>query len=799
MKSLWVRRIAFAVLALVVLLALGAAWFIASFDADKYKSVAVDWMKREHDRTLVVGGPLKLSVFPRIGVKLSKLSLSERGRSDVFAALDEASLAVSLLPLLSNQLVVDRISARGVRVVYTRSAKGESNFDDLLKADEKAAAGKGQSLKFDVGRIELEDLRATLRDEQGKLHGDVRLLSLSSGRIAPGVESPVELKAELALKQPLLNGTLSGKTRLAWHAQAATLALSDMKLAFKGDMPAARAVDAALRGTLMWDGAKGAVQARGVELDLAATLGATKLSGSSIALDSFAFDPARKTIALGKLQLKLAGSQGTSPFNLALAWPALEVAGEALKGSALSGTVSMAGDTAIDGRFESGPPSGSFDLVRLPGFTLALKGKSGPRKIDGTLKSSLALRVPTRTLALEQLDLQAKIDEPNLQPVALALRGVASASAQGAAWNLAGQLSTNSFASDGSATFGGATPNLQLQARFDSLDLNKLLAPSKAGTAGATPAPATGADQPLDLSVLRAVNGKFALRAGRFAFRQYRVADARIDASLDNAVLQLSRLQGQAWNGNVDASGFADARSNRIGVKLNASGVNVNALLKDVAQNDRLEGTGRVTAELQSAGKTTGEMRSQLKGNAALQLRDGAIKGINLAKSLRQAKAMLGVQRDEVQKAQQSEKTDFSELTATFQIADGIARNNDLDVKSPFLRLGGAGAIDVGKGRIDYVARATVTETSKGQGGAELAALRGVTVPVKLSGPLEAMDWNIQWSAVAAGAAQARLEDKLRDKLGDKLGLKPSPQAASEPAASTQKDKLKDRLRGLLK
>ncbi len=437
--------------------------------------------------------------------------------------------------------------------------------------------------------------------------------------------------------------------------------------------------------------------------------------------------------------------------------------------------------------------------MRLPDFNLALKGKSGPRRIDGTLKSGLSLRVPTRALAFEQLDLQAKIDEPNLQPVALTMRGGASASPQGAAWNVAGQLATNTFASEGSASFGARTPNVQLQARFDSLDLNTLLAPPKTG---GTAAPAsTSPDAPLDLGGLRAVNGKFALRAGRFAFRQYRVADARIDASLDNGLLQLSRLQGQAWGGAIDASGFADGRVNRVGAKLSASGVNVNALLKDVAQSDRLEGTGRVTADLQSDGKTTAEMRSRLKGTAALQLRDGAIKGVNLAKSLRQAKAALGKQ-DEVQKAQQTEKTDFSELHATFQVADGIARNSDLDVKSPFLRLGGAGSIDVGKGRIDYVARATVTETSKGQGGAELAALKGVTVPVKLSGPLEAMDWNIQWSAVAADAAQAKLEEKLRDKLGDKFGLKPASPAASAPSApetSSSKDKLKDRLKGLLR
>jgi AsmA protein len=199
-------------------------------------------------------------------------------------------------------------------------------------------------------------------------------------------------------------------------------------------------------------------------------------------------------------------------------------------------------------------------------------------------------------------------------------------------------------------------------------------------------------------------------------------------------------------------------------------------------------------------------MRSRLHGAAALQLRDGAIKGLNLAKSLRQAKAALSLRGDATEKARQTEKTDFSELSASFQIADGVARSNDLDLKSPYLRLGGDGAVDIGKGRIDYTARATVTGTAAGQGGAELAALKGVTVPVRLTGPFEAIDWKIQWSAVAAGALQNKVEDKLRDRLGDKLGLGPKVAAggastavgaASAPSAKQQvKDKL---LKGLFK
>jgi AsmA protein len=231
--------------------------------------------------------------------------------------------------------------------------------------------------------------------------------------------------------------------------------------------------------------------------------------------------------------------------------------------------------------------------------------------------------------------------------------------------------------------------------------------------------------------------------------------------------------------------------------------VNVNALLKDVAGKDILDGTGRVVADIDTAGHSVGEMRSRLHGTAALQLRDGAIKGLNLAKSLRQAKAAITLKQDAAQKASQVEKTDFSELSASFDIDAGVARSKDLDMKSPFLRLGGDGLVDAGKSRIDYTARATVAANAKGQDGADLAALKGLTVPVRLTGPLDAIEWRIQWSAVAGDVVKGQLEDKLKARLG----LKAAEGAASGASAPTAKeavrgaakDAVKDKLKGLFK
>ena len=756
---------ALAVGALLLLLAIAAAVLVATFDANRYKGLAIDWMQAERQRTLAIDGPIELSVFPRLAIKVSKLRLSEREPANrtEFASIEEAALSVQVLPLLRKQVVIDRVSASGVRAVYTRDARGISNIDDLLargSAAQPAAptATASQALRMDVSAVQFDNLQLRVRDETEKLAGEITLQSFSSGRLTHKVESPITLRASVNLTQPRpVKLTLEGRTTLSLDLDQSAATLRDLKLDLHGDTAGVKAVTLAVQAKKLF----------------------YNLTGQQLEFDA--------------LKLALRGQQGADPFELALDWPQLQVDAQQLKGSALSGSFKLTGPNALTGTLRSAAPSGNFEALRLPGVMLSVAGHAGPRKIDGTVKADVLMRATRKAVSLERLDVAASITEPSRQPWQIALRGSAGADAAAAQWAVEGALNTNRFESQGSLGFAGAVPLVKASARFDSLDLNKLLGPDKPAPAAAAPA-----DTPVQLAGLRAVNGQFSFVANSLVFRQYKVASAKADATLDNGTLRISSLTGQAWGGSLAGSGSADARSQRVAVKLAASGVNVNALLKDVAGKDLLEGTGRVTADVNTTGASLGALRSNLAGVAALELRDGAIKGINLARSMRQAKAALSGRQDATTKASATEKTDFSELTATARIAQGVAHSDDLAVKSPFLRIGGAGRFDIGRGTVDYTARATVVAAPAGQDGGDLAALRGVTVPVRLSGPFEAIDWNIQWSGVAAAAVENKLKDKLAEKLGARLGGAPAATGAASAPASPR-DKIKDSLKGLFK
>jgi len=214
-----------------------------------------------------------------------------------------------------------------------------------------------------------------------------------------------------------------------------------------------------------------------------------------------------------------------------------------------------------------------------------------------------------------------------------------------------------------------------------------------------------------------------------------------------------------------------------IAVKQNLTGVSVGPLLKDAANFDTLEGKGNVALDVSGQGNTISAIKKALSGNASIKLTDGAIKGVNIAKSIREAKAKIGaLQGEKAQAANQVEKTDFSELSASFNIKNGVAHNRDLSGKSPLLRLGGEGDIDIGNERLDYLLKATVVATAAGQGGKDLAALSGVTVPVKLTGSFTAPQYSIDFGGLAAGAAKAVVEKKteeikakVQDQVQDRL------------------------------
>jgi len=297
----------------------------------------------------------------------------------------------------------------------------------------------------------------------------------------------------------------------------------------------------------------------------------------------------------------------------------------------------------------------------------------------------------------------------------------------------------------------------------DQLNLDRYLPPPAKAPAGGAPSPAKP-EEPIDLSGLKGLNLKGDLRIDQLIASNVKLEKVHLGVKAAGGKVDAEPLTADLYQGKMSGAASVNASDNRFALKADLGGVALGPLLKDALNNDMLEGKGNVALDIQTGGATVSAMKKALAGNARLSLKDGGLKGINLDDIIRKLKK---------QPAQSSsQRTDFSELTASFVIKNGVAHNDDLSAKAPLLRLSGAGDVNIGANAIDYLAKVSVVASSTGQGGKDLGDLSGKTLPVKIDGPLDAPQFHPDLNALVrdvvkeqAGKAEDRLKERGRDFL----------------------------------
>ncbi|HKY02706.1 MAG TPA: AsmA family protein, partial [Burkholderiales bacterium] len=287
--------------------------------------------------------------------------------------------------------------------------------------------------------------------------------------------------------------------------------------------------------------------------------------------------------------------------------------------------------------------------------------------------------------------------------------------------------------------------------------------PSGASSGGASSGSAESAPQedPIQLDALQSFDARGDIKIGNLGVAGLQAQSFNMRVALADGRLNLNPMNARFYGGTLAGNIAVDSHRNAYTIVQNMSGINVGPLLRDLADKDLLEGRGDVSLDVKTVGTTPTALKRALDGNGKLLLKDGALKGVNLAQLFRKAKAAFGSRSAAEEIAQGGEQTDFSDLTASFTLRDGVAHNEDLLMRSPFLRVTGAGDIDIGHSRMDYVAKVSIVDTSTGQGGKDLEKLRGLTAPVHISGPLDALKYRLDAGALAKDALTRELEKRL--------------------------------------
>ncbi len=299
----------------------------------------------------------------------------------------------------------------------------------------------------------------------------------------------------------------------------------------------------------------------------------------------------------------------------------------------------------------------------------------------------------------------------------------------------------------------------------DGIDLDRYLPPEDSDgeqdtdgqetEAGTDAAGDPIADLPTEL--LRAFDGQARISVGELGWRGLQMNQVRLEARLADGVLELDRADMGVAEGRISATGQLDGRNaaspaGRIDAEL--ADLQSEPLLAAFVDTAAVTGRVNAQAQLAGAGGTLDAWLRSLDGELGAVFRDGGIRGINIAQRLRVVAARL--RGDELTQASETRSTDFSSLSISATIREGIVRSDDLDLRAPLLRASGEGRVNLPEQSLDYTARVRVTGTLEGQGGGTGPDLRGVEVPVHLTGPLNSPQIDL---AVAEGLRQRVRED----------------------------------------
>lgn len=236
---------------------------------------------------------------------------------------------------------------------------------------------------------------------------------------------------------------------------------------------------------------------------------------------------------------------------------------------------------------------------------------------------------------------------------------------------------------------------------------------------------------PIDFSALGSFDADLRLSTGSISYQDIKIGKSALTVLVKDRRLTANLSELQLYKGRSKGQIVINARGKTPSMTIKATIENVQALpfLKDINDFDWIDGSANINIDVITSGRSQDQLMKSLKGKAEFSFANGAIRGINIAKMVRNLKnaKLSGWSRSA------SEKTDFSKLGATFVISKGNATTSDLAMISPFVRLTGKGTVSLPPKTLDFRLEPKLVGSAKGQGGE--SGLAGLDIPVIIKGP----------------------------------------------------------------
>jgi AsmA protein len=350
-------------------------------------------------------------------------------------------------------------------------------------------------------------------------------------------------------------------------------------------------------------------------------------------------------------------------------------------------------------------------------------------------------------------------------------------------------LDGNKLAMDADLVTAGERAKLSAKVSAAALDLAGVSGGQGGGESGGVQAAGWPTDK-IDVSGLSGLDAVVALTADSIDLGMVKFGASQIVLTNDRSRLVAELRKVSAYEGVISGQFVVNGRKGlSVGGDLSFAGMALRPMLADFGGYERLVGTGDMRVKFLGSGASVDAIMQSLSGSGSLALSNGEILGLDIAGMLRTL---------DTSHVGEGQKTIFDSLGGSFTMADGVLRNEDLVLKSPYITARGVGDVGMGARTLEYRIKATALADDTGAGGLTAPLLiKGSWANPKVSLDLQAIaDEKLAEQTAAleaqAEAKRAELEAEARAKLESELGVVQQDGESLEDAAKRRMNEAVD-------
>lgn len=350
-------------------------------------------------------------------------------------------------------------------------------------------------------------------------------------------------------------------------------------------------------------------------------------------------------------------------------------------------------------------------------------------------------------------------------------------------------LDGNKLAMDADLVTAGERAKLSAKVTAAALDLAGVSGGQGGGESGGVQASGWPTDK-IDVSGLSGLDAVVALTADSIDLGMVKFGASQIVLTNDRSRLVAELRKVSAYEGVISGQFVVNGRKGlSVGGDLSFAGMALQPMLADFGGYERLVGTGDMRVKFLGSGASVDAIMQSLSGSGSLALSNGEILGLDIAGMLRTL---------DTSYVGEGQKTIFDSLGGSFTMADGVLRNEDLVLKSPYITARGVGDVGMGARNLEYRIKATALADDTGAG--------GLTAPLLIKGSWANPKFSLDLQAIAdeklaeqkaaldaqAEAKRAELEAEARAKLESELGVVQQDGESLEDAAKRRMNEAVD-------